>query len=969
MTATARRRYFIGALTLIALAALWTLFGMLAVPRIVRSLAVGTVRERMHRELALGPVTFNPLKLELVLNDVKLPDAQGGTLIAVRRVDIDAELLRSLAMRGAVLAGLTIDGLDVQAAVGADGHLNLADLAQLKGPDDGDDSPARFAVDRLAVTSGTLAFRELDRPRPFVAKLTPLRFELQHFSTLGTQGNDYHFSALSDAGETLDWRGHLFLEPLRSDGQFLVGALQASTIASYLADALPFALTSGRVDVKGSYDLVAGDGPLKITATVNQLDVQDLGIRPPAASQDYVHLAQLRVSGVHADVAKRDATVEKVELTGGTVNAWRERDGALNLAALAGAPGKPATPAAATTPAPATATPAWTWQVADIAVSGIGIALEDRGVTPAAPLAIHDLALGIRNLSQDDAKPLGIDLQLGIGDSGHVASKGELVLRDAAYKGRLDITGLDLTPVQPYLQQETDMTLLSGRLAAGLDVTAGRAGLTARGDVVVRDLRTIDNVLKQDFVKWSSLQAKGLEFRSAPQRLRIRELVADAPYARVIVGGDRSLNISHVLRPAGAPVAIDDASPPSQVAQPTAPTTAPPATAPMDIAIDIVRINKASANFADLWIKPNFAVGILDLGGTVKGLSSKPDSRAVVDLKGSVDRYAPAVISGQVNPLSATVFSDIAMSFRNMDMTTVTPYSGRFAGYEIAKGKLSVELSYKIKDRKLDAGHHFVIDQLELGDRVESPDATSLPVRLAIALLKDRHGLIDVSLPVTGSLDDPQFRLAPLVWKAIFNLVVKAATAPFALLGSLFGGGEEVNQVNFVPGTAMLDDAGRQKLDSLRKMLIERPSLRLDVPAAFSAEVDRPAMLRRQLEAQLAAVAPKAGSDRYRQLVAAWRVEASDATLPALAAAFEADRRKAKDAQPPPEAIPQLEAALLERFVVGDEELADLGKQRAAAVQDVLFATQEVDPVRVFVVNGAPAKADAQQLQINLTLK
>jgi hypothetical protein len=280
-----------------------------------------------------------------------------------------------------------------------------------------------------------------------------------------------------------------------------------------------------------------------------------------------------------------------------------------------------------------------------------------------------------------------------------------------------------------------------------------------------------------------------------------------------------------------------------------------------------------------------------------------------------------------------------------------------------------VELTYRIKDRKLDAGHHFLIDQLELGERVESPDATSLPVRLAIALLKDRHGVIDVSLPVTGSLDDPQFRLAPLVWKAIFNLVVKAATAPFALLGSLFGGGEEVNQVNFAPGTATLDDAGRQKLESLRKALIERPALRLDVPAAFSPEVDRPAMLRRQLDAQLAAVAPKAGPDRYTQLVAAWRADAGTTPLPALAAAFEADRRKPKDAQPPADALPQLEQALLDRFVVGDEELADLGKQRATAIQDILFATQEVDPVRVFVVNGAPAKSDAQQLRIDLVLK
>ena len=980
MSATARRRLLVGALCLLALGVAWTLFGFLAVPRILRSLATGTVHERMHRDLALGDVRFNPLTLELVIGDARLPDVDGGTLVGVHRLSVNAELLRSILLRGAVLASLEVDGLEVHATIGTDGHINLADLAQLKGQDSGDDKPARFAIDRFAVTSGELDFRELDRPQPFVARLSPVRFELQHFSTVDTKGNDYHFTARSAAGESLDWRGHVFLDPLRSDGQFQIGAVQAATVASYLGDSLPFAVASGRIDVNGSYQLVAGDGPLQLTAGIGQLDLQDLGLRPRDATEDSVHLDQLRVSGVRADVTKRDALVERVELKSGNINVWREADGSLNLTALAG-PGKPAAaagPAAPMQPAattagatPAVATPAWTWQVPEIAVSDLKLAIEDRSVKPAAQIVVHDLTLSLQNLTQDDSKPLAVDLSLRVGEMGRIASRGDLSLHDLAYKGRLEISDLDLTPVQPYLQRETDMTLLSGRLGAALDIGYKGGSVSAGGDVDVRDLRSIDNLLKQDFVKWTRLQARGAEFRSSPQRLRIRELVADAPYARVIVGGDRALNITHVLHPGALPAApeADDSAAPAEPAAAVEKPVAAAAAPPMDIAIDLVRINNATANFSDLWIKPNFAVGIVDLGGTVKGLSSKADSRAVVDLKGSVDRYAPVLISGQINPLSATVYSDIAMSFRNMDMTTVTPYSGHFAGYEISKGKLSVELSYKVQDRKLNAGHHFVIDQLELGERVESPDATGLPVRLAIALLKDRHGVIDVDLPVTGSLDDPKFRLAPLVWKAIFNLIAKAATAPFALIGSLFGGGEDVNQVSFVPGTATLDDAGRQKLESLRKALVERPGLRLDVPAAFSADIDRPAMLRRQLEAQLAAVAPKAGPDRYRQLLAAWQAEAGTAPLPPLAAAFEADKRKPKDAQPPAESIPELEQALTGRFVVGDEELTDIGKQRAAAIQDVLFATQEIDPVRVFVVNGAPAAADAKQLRIDLVLK
>jgi hypothetical protein len=217
-------------------------------------------------------------------------------------------------------------------------------------------------------------------------------------------------------------------------------------------------------------------------------------------------------------------------------------------------------------------------------------------------------------------------------------------------------------------------------------------------------------------------------------------------------------------------------------------------------------------------------------------------------------------------------------------------------------------------------------------------------------LLKDSRGVIDVQLPVSGNLDDPHFRLGPLVWKMAMNLVLKAASAPFALLGELFGGGDEVNQLTFVPGTADLDEPGRRRLEALRRAMIERPGLRLDVPAAWSAEVDRPAMLRRQLEARLAAIAPEAGPDRARQLLAAWREETADAPLPGPAAA-------------------DIESALLARYVVGDEELQDLGRRRAAAIQDLLFVTQEIDPVRVFVVDGKPAAADARQLRIDLLLK
>ncbi len=890
----------------------WAGLGFLAVPQLLRTLAIDTVRERLHRELQLGQIAFNPFRFELTVQDARLPDEDGSPALGFRKLVLNAEPLRSLWHRGLSLATLQVDGLTAAAIIRPDGTLNLADLAKLAGPDDGEDSPLRLQIDRLAVTSGELAFRELNHPAPFETRLQPIRFELQHFSTLDTKGNAYHFTARSDAGETLDWSGQVFLQPFRSRGDFRIGALRATTVAAYLGERLPFTVTSGSLDLRGHYDVAAGAGPLQAKASLEQLDIKTLGLRARAATQDAVVLDSLQLQGVQANLTRREARVEHVVLTGGTINAWLSAAGRLNLQDLLGTE-QAAKPASAPAAAQASAAP-WHYEVPDIRVSGLALGAEDQGLDPHPRLQLDDIALGLQGYSSDATRPVDFTLALQVNHSGQLQAEGQLLPRDGSGKGTLALRDIDLTALQPYLQRDTDLTLLSARLGAQLSLQRDPAGvLTAQGEAAVSDLHSIDNLLHQDFVKWERLQARGIDFRSVPQRLHVRELLARAPYARVVVGGDRILNLTHILNPPGKARIQIQTEGQSAVA-----ALGPPP----DIAIGVVRIEKAAANFADFWIKPNFAVGLLDLDGSIKGLSSRAGSRAQVDLHGMVDRYAPAVIGGEINPLAASAYSDLSMTFRNMDLTTVTPYSGQFAGYQIRKGKLSIELSYKIQDRKLDAGHHVVIDQLELGDRVDSPDATSLPVRLAVALLKDRRGVIDVQLPVTGSLDDPQFRLSPLVWKALFNLVSKAATAPFALLGGLIDGSDEqINQIVFAPGSATPDAASQARLETLRKALLERPGLELEVPAAWSPEQDRPALIRRQL-----ALRPPPTGD------------------PAAA-----------DPLPAPE--------------VSDAELTELGKARAAAVQDALFAHGGIDPARVFITNGAAASADAQQLRIDLTLK
>ncbi len=256
-------------------------------------------------------------------------------------------------------------------------------------------------------------------------------------------------------------------------------------------------------------------------------------------------------------------------------------------------------------------------------------------------------------------------------------------------------------------------------------------------------------------------------------------------------------------------------------------------------------------NFSDQFIQPNFAADIKDLNGTFTGLSTDPNSAAKIDLKGEVGEFSPVTIAGEVQIFAFDRHTDIGMKFENISLPVFNPYSGRFAGYNIARGSLTTDLKYLIEDRKLDAQHHIRIDQLEWGEATESKEAVPLPVKLATSLLKDVDGVIDLDVPVTGTLDDPKFRIGPIVWQIIKNILVKAVTAPFRLLGSAFKGAEEAQFVQFAAGDATLDPAAAEQMSALAKGLAQKPEIKLDIPIGVIADIDGPAMIERALAAEI----------------------------------------------------------------------------------------------------------------------
>jgi hypothetical protein len=823
----------------------------------------------------------------------------------------------------------------------------------------------------------------------------------------------------------VEWHGHVSVQPIESDGEFQIDGLRAHTLWEYLEDRLNFAVNSGTIDLNATYKFSLRDA-VDLQATVSRIAVNDLAVRPKDADIDWIAVPSLLLSGTTVDLLNRQAHADSLSLTGVKLVTWLEPDGSLNLLKLAQSPparaataaaaqpytagAAPPTTSTATQPStaaaapPASATPPWKFDLRELTLREAEISAEDRGTSPAAKVLLAPLSVKVDGVSLDLAKPVTVALDTRINRTGSLTVSGDVTPQPLSANVSLKLDGVGLEAAQPYIAQRTSMTLISGRLSGDAKVRYGakKPALEFAGNISVAGLHTVDNALHDDFINWDRLDVSGIAFQHDPDRLDIQQVMARKLYARVIIEPDTSLNVKRVLAGPGATVVAPPGSGGAPVATtaplPAAPrgkaasgkaastkTAASPAAAaappPMPMAIKKIVLHAGQANFADLSVQPNFATGVQSIEGTVLGLSSNPNSRAKVDIHGAVDAFSPVDITGDVNVLSAALYTDLALNFRNMELSIFNPYSGKFAGYNITKGKLTTELHYKVVGRKLDAQHHISVDQLEFGDKTASKDAVSLPIKLAVALLKDRHGVINLDIPVNGTLDDPTFRLGPIIWKVFVNILEKAVTAPFALLGALFGGGPDLQFVDFRPGAADLDPAAADRTRAMVNALNERPQLKIEVPIAWVSDLDRPALVEAQFLAQVReAQSAKAGRKKspadapdFEQLDTSAKVELLTQLYAKNVGGEPKFPQEVTNIKTKPELMAAktdfLKQALREHISVTDGDLTALGQQRAMAVQQALLTDTQLDPARVFLVVNDKAKNQDGKVRLELSLR
>ena len=700
-------------------------------------------------------------------------------------------------------------------------------------------------------------------------------------------------------------------------------------------------------------------GVEQLALAVHQLDSRGTAPARFAAAWhleagEWITGANISIKGGTLDLAKREVVIEEVSAQGSQLLVRRAANGSVEFV--------PPPQLKVVEAAQRDSAGPWKVTLVKYRADGVGVRFEDRAVSPLATHTIAGMNIDVGNLSTEPGKTASVSVRGKLNRKGELEAIGSVRLQPLAVDLKVAAKALELLPLQPYFTERLNIELTRGQITVDGSLQLRQTGSGPSGplnggfagQVTVGDFHAIDKVNAADFLKWKSLYLGRIDLRLNPTSLSVDEVALADFFARVIVSREGKLNLLQIVRQA-APEAAVTASREGVAAgdgQAVAPISGRDRSA-VPVKVGKITLQGGDIRFTDNFIKPNYSARLQRIGGSVSGLSSTAGSLASLDLRGSYDNVAPLVVTAKLNPLAASPYLDLEADVKGIEMTSLSPYSGKYAGYAIEKGKLSLFVKYKIENNQLAAENRVFLDQLTFGEAVDSPDATKLPVTLAVALLKNRNGEIDVNLPIAGSLDDPEFSVGGLVLKVIVNLLMKAVTSPFALLGSVFGGGEELSSVDFDVGQAVLSPAAQQRLDKLAKALLDRPALKLEIEGRADPELDPEGLKRDRLQARVRALKRGEMSQQGVDTESADAVEVSAKEYPAL---LERVYRSAKFPKPRNlvgmvKGLPveEMEKLIISHSPVDEDDLRELADRRAKATREALLA-RGVGAERLFLL-------------------
>jgi hypothetical protein len=941
----------------------FTIAGFFAVPPLLKHLLIKNLSEELHRDVSINQIKVNPYALTIVVRGFTVKE-RGTTEIFLSFEELFANIQAvSIFKRAIVVREIKLTRPYVKVVRDEDGTYNFSDLLEKAATDTGapakKSQPLQFSINNITIDDGSIDF--LDAPKEVFHEITSVNLTVPFVSNMRYYIQSYvqpTFSALVNGDSfAIEGKTKPFADSLETEFNINIEDLDLADYLGYVPSRKKFNLLSGSLDITAKliYTQNAEKGPdLEVTGkmTLRDIDLADekknslfkvvetnfeiASIKP---LEDLIHLASMNIRSPDVNMRRnKDGTIDIVTISTLLLGAAKQS-------------GDTQAPQQAKDKKPMSIlVDVWQWTDGKLR-------FQDFMTHEPVTIELKNVELEARNVSLAKGSKADVQFSFLMGKTGKMSGKGTIGLDPRLANLSLDVKGLAIGIFQPYFTDKVRVHISSGSVNTSgkfvLDQPEGK-DVNARytGKLLVTEFSAVDKDALEDLLRWKTLSLESLDVSYNPMRFSVRGVSLSDFFAALTIEPDGELNLHQLMVAEEGAGKKDEKTPPKTPATKEAVSSEP--SMPTNVEIGGITLQGGTIKFTDKYIKPSYSANLTQIGGRVSSLSMKKDMQAEVEVRGKLNDYVPLEILGKVNPWKEHFYVDLTANFRNFELSPLSPYSGKYVGYRIDKGQLSFELKYLIVQNKLESQNRILLDQFTFGDKVESPDATKLPVRLAVALLKDRKGQIKLDLPVSGNIDDPKFSIWKIIWQIVGNLLAKAATSPFALLGALFGGGEELSYLEFDYGRANLTEPNLKKLDTIVKALDDRPALKLDIEGRVDVERDTEGLKNYLVQRKVRAQKLKELMKKESGTIPVDDVKIEPGEYDKfLRMAYDADKfSKPRNiiglAKTLP--VPEMEKLMLTNTAVKDEDLRALANQRATNAKDAILKPGKITSDRVFVV-------------------
>ena len=829
--------------------------------------------------------------------------------------------------------------------------------------------PLSLDIDEIHLAGAKVTFSDASRSKPFKTILSPIELKVDHFSNGKDKKTAYALSIKTEAKENISLEGEFTMDPLGAEGALAIKSVPLRKYAPYYRDSILFDIEDGRLDFSTGYKYAKGEKEPEISLPGISLSLSALRLKKADENEDFIKIPTFSIKETELNMTKREMKIGVFATQKGELLINRLPNGDMNILKLVAPPSVVQETAFTEQPPVDKGKPPekpWLVSLKNMSVDNYTIRVEDQTNSEPVTIIVKNLKVKGDNISTAKNSKGRLTLSLLLNEKGSISTTGMIGIEPMTADFKTELKGIEIGPFQSYFTDKVKIAVTGGAIS-----TAGNLSFTStekkeikatyKGEAAVNNFSSIDKLNGEDLLKFESLSLSDLNVGYTPLSIDIKGISLTDFYARVLVNSEGKINLQEIMK-TEEPKQV---SPPPPVQQEKAESSPKEKGPSKNIKIGQITLQGGKIDISDKSVKPEFSMNLSEMGGRVSELSSEENTTADVELRGKLNDYTPLEVTGKINPLRDDLYVDLKARIKDLELSPATPYAGKYVGYTIEKGKLSFDLKYLIVKKKLESQNSIFFDQFTFGDKVESPTATKLPVKLAVALLKDRKGEIKLDLPVTGTLDDPKFSVWGVILKILVNLISKAATSPFSLLGAAMGGGEELSYVEFDYGSSVIPEPSAKKIETIAKALRDRPALKMDIEGHVDLEKDKDGLKQYFFNNKLSVQKLKEMVKKGQPSTPVDEVKIEKQEYEKyLKMAYKQEKfpkpknfiGMAKDLP-----VPEMEKLILTHIEVKEGDLRALASQRSMKVKDAILKSGQIEPERIFILEPkslAPAKKE-----------